>query len=331
MRLFLIFYLLSVWASKASSQSVTLQPANITYDDVTILMNTQYGQWADYNYVTFYNSSYQNIRISAHIHHHLQFIYFVNDQNAASHEININLPSNTSYRLKVTSKMQEGEPLVYNDLMGFDVTYGDGRTGYFELRVSAYFYNTLVTSSAKPDGYHFWGLNNTPRKIPGEHLPIKVYSNHLAMGVNSNWTQIIKKAIDTWNNAASTIELPNNFFEFTSNYSEAGLVIDWSGSGLPYNALGVAKLSESNPTYIMGVTMRPPGSDQYGRTAEILIQEMGHILGLEHSDYPNDLMNGTAHGHIHTDLAQVELTARDRQMLRWLYNRQNCIDILPQQ
>lgn len=331
MRQFLILYLVALMTFNASSQSVTLRTNIINYDDVTILMNTQYGNWANYKYVTFYNSAYQNIRITAHIHHHLQFIYFVDDQNTASHEININLPANSTYRLKVSSKLNEGDPIVYNDLMGFDVTYGDGRTGYFEIGVSAYFFNTVVTSNTKPDGYHFWGLNNVPRKIPNTQLPIKVYSNHLSMGVNSDWTQIIRKAIDTWNNAASSVNLPSKFFEYTSNYSEAGLVIDWSGAGLPNNALGVAKLSNTIPSYIMGVTMRPPGSDHYGRTAEVLIQEMGHILGLEHSDYQDDLMNGTAHGHIHTDLAQVELTARDRQMLRWLYNRQNCIDILPQQ
>lgn len=325
-----IFCISAMLTFPGSAQSVILRPNHITYDDVTILMNAQYGQWADYNYVTFYNSSYQDIRITAHIHHHLQFIYFVDDQNMASHEINITLPVNSTYRLKVTSKMQNGDPLVYNDLMGFDVTYGRGGTAYFEINVSAYFYNSLVTSNSRPDDYEFLGLNNVPRRIPNEYLPIKVYSNHLQMGVDNDWTQIIKKAIDTWNNAASTVELTNTLFEYTINYSQAGLFIDWSGSGLPYNALGVAKLSNSNPTYIMGITMRPPGSDHFGRTAEVLIQEMGHILGIGHSHYQDDLMNGTAHGHIHTDLAQVELTTRDRQMLRWLYNRQNCIDILPQ-
>ena len=328
---YLFFLCLSILTTATVyAQSVILQPNNINYDNVTILMHSRYGDWAGYKHVVFYNSSYQDIRITAHIHHHLQFIYFVDDQNIASHEININLPAGTHYSLNITSKMEQGESIVYNDMMGFDVAYGDGRTGYFEINVSAYFYNSLVTSTTKPEGYHYWGLNNIPRKIPNRHLPVKVYSNHLSMGVSNDWTQIIRKAIDTWNNAASSINLPKNFFEITNNYWEAGLTIDWSGGGLPANALGVAKLSESNPTYIMGVTMRPPGSDNFGRTAEVLIQEMGHILGLEHSDNEDDLMNGTAHGHIHSDLAQVELTLRDRQMLRWLYTYQNCIDILPQ-
>ncbi|MBX9852486.1 MAG: matrixin family metalloprotease [Cytophagaceae bacterium] len=160
-------------------------------------------------------------------------------------------------------------------------------------------------------------------------MPIKVYSNHLEMEVDNSWTEVIKKAINTWNNAGASVGLMNNFFEYTDNASEAGLLFDWSGEGLPANALGVARLTNSNPTYIAGIIMRPPGSEDFARTAEVLIQEMGHILGIEHSGYPDDIMNGTAHGHIHEDLDQVEITQRDRQMLRWLYSRENYIAIIP--
>lgn len=329
MKRLILLWVLVLLAARVGAQSVTFFPSSLQYDDDAVLLNARYGQWADYGYVTFVNQSGQHIIISGHVHHHLQFLYYVDDNNRADHQVTINLPTGASCRLRITAKLAQGDPLTYNDDLGFDVKYADNGSAYFEMRVSTYFYNREVTSDERPPGYHFWDLNGVPRRIPAQSLPVKVYSNHTALGVDDDWLETIKKALDTWNNAAVTAGLSNDFFVYTNRSSEAELVIDWSGTGLPSSALGVAKLSNSNPSYIMGVTMRPPGSEEHSRTAEVLIQEMGHILGLEHSDYRDDLMNGTAHGHIHTDLSQVELTVRDRQMLRWLYTRQNCIDILP--
>lgn len=75
--------------------------------------------------------------------------------------------------------------------------------------------------------------------------------------------------------------------------------------------------------------MLPPNSNNKLQTAEVLVQEMGHILRLEHSEHAADIMNAQAHPLHHDDLSQIKLTGRDRQMLQWLYAQSNYVPIVP--
>ncbi|PIB30757.1 matrixin family metalloprotease [Maribacter sp. 4G9] len=313
----------------ASSQSVEFYSDHYNYDKQTLLMEGNFGEWTNSEFVDFINQSGGTVNIRAHIHHHLTFIYFVNSENNADHNISINIPSGGKYTLRVISKLSGGSPTVYNDQLGFDLTYQDGRTAYFELNASAYFHSNEELVASRPSGYEYWGLNGYTRSLDRSYLPLKVYSNHLQFGVNESWSPIINKGIDTWNNAASSIGITSGFFELASSHQEADMTIDWSGHGLSGTTLGMATLTQSNPSKVVGITMRPPGSDNALRTAEVLIQEMGHILGLSHSDDPADLMNGKAHPLHHADLSKIQLTTRDRQMLYWLYSQSNSIPIIP--
>jgi len=314
----LFVILLLVYSFISTAQSVTFTSNRYSYDNKRLLMFGDFGKWTNRDHITFYNRSTYNITIAAHIHDELEFIYFVDDANKAGHQINIALPAGTSYTLDVIAKLEEGEPIIYNDKIGFDVTYSNNTTAYFEMDASAYFYsNSDVTtvSSSKPAGYDYIAVNGKPARWALSDLPLKIYSNHLQFGYAESYNAVLVKAVNTWNMAAKSIGLNVNFFEITNSPYSADVQMDWSGRFVPNGALGVAYPQRN----IIG--MLPLNRyDHIGAVGETLCQELCHLLGVEHSEVRYDIMNGTAHGHWH-DLSQIQITQRDRQMLKWLYSQ----------
>lgn len=307
------------------AQSVTFYSDHYNYDDKTLLMEGNFGDWTNSQYVEFINQSGGSVNIRAHIHHHLTFIYFVNSDNNADHDISVNIPSGHKYSLRVISKLSSGSPIVYNDQLGFDLTYQDGRTGYFELKASAYFHKntggTATTTFSKPSQYGYIGngyqevFNGKPMRWNKNDFPLTIYSNHRYYGYSDEYSAVVQKAINVWNNAGRSIGLTTNIFELTNIQSYADIKMDWSGQSVPQGALGVAMPGRN----LIG--MLPLGRyNGLGAAGETLIQELGHLLGPVHSHVRYDVMNGTAHGHWH-DLTEIELTDRDRQMLGWIYSQ----------
>lgn len=320
-----IFLLIALAGFSARAQSVAFYSDHYNYDNKTLMMEGNFGDWTNSQYVEFTNYSGGTVTISAHIHHHLTFIYFVDSQNNADHNISITIPSGSKYTLRVISKISGGSPTVYNDQLGFDLTYQDGRTAYFELKASAYFHiktgGSTSTSFSKPDHYGYIGygykevFGGKPMRWHKNDLPLTVYSNHASFGYSQEYSAVIQKAMNVWNNAGRSVGLATNIFELTNNQNYANIKMDWSGQSVPEGALGVAVPGRN----LIG--MLPLNRyNGLGATGETLIQELGHLLGPIHSGVRYDVMNGTAHGHWH-DLTQIELTERDRQMLGWIYSQ----------
>lgn len=302
------------------AQSVTFNTNRYYYDNKPLLMSGNFGEWTNRQYVRFYNQSPYSITIVAHIHHHLTFIYFVDDDNKADHEININIPAGSSYTLNVIAKLSSGDPIVYNDKLGFDVRYQNNATAYFELDASAYFYDNsdnTSTSFTRPVGYNYISVNGLPARWSISDLPLTIYSNHTQYGFSSDYNDVLEKAVNMWNAAGKSVGLNVNFFEVINSSSNADIQMDWSGMYVPNGALGVAYPQRN----IVGM-LPLHRYDHLGAAGETLCQELCHLLGVEHSNVKYDIMNGTAHGHWH-DLSQIQMTERDRQMLGWLYTRTN--------
>lgn len=308
-----------------NAQSVTFYSDHYNYDNETLLMEGNFGEWTNSQYVEFTNQSGGNVNIRAHIHHHLTFIYFVDSENNADQNISINIPSGRKYTLRVISKLSSGSPIVYNDQLGFDLTYQDGRTAYFELKASAYFHKknggSVSTSFSKPSQYGFIGygykevFSGKPMRWNKSDFPLTVYSNHQYYGFSKEYSAVVQKAMNVWNNAGRSIGISTNIFELTNNQNYADIKMDWSGQSVPQGALGVAMPGRN----LIG--MLPLNRyNGLGAAGETLIQELGHLLGPVHSHVRYDVMNGTAHGHWH-DLTEIELTERDRQMLGWIYSQ----------
>jgi len=308
-----------------NAQTVTFYSDSYNYDNETLLMEGNFGEWTNSEYVEFFNQSGGTVNIRAHIHHHLTFIYFVDSENNADHNISINIPSGRKYTLRVISKLSSGSPIVYNDQLGFDLTYQDGRTAYFELKASAYFHKNIggstSTSFSRPSQYGYIGygykevFSGKAMRWDKSDFPLTIYSNHTYFGYSKEYTAVVQKAINVWNNAGRSIGLTTNIFELTNNQNYADIKMDWSGQSVPQGALGVAMPGKN----LIG--MLPLNRyNGLGASGETLIQELGHLLGPVHSHVRYDVMNGTAHGHWH-DLTQIQLTERDRQMLGWVYSQ----------
>tara|TARA_R110002049_G_scaffold254242_2_gene429650 strand:- start:1346 stop:2380 length:1035 start_codon:yes stop_codon:yes gene_type:complete len=321
-----------------NAQSVTFYSDQISYDDETLLMKGNFGDWTNRQSVELVNRTGQNINIRTHLHHHLNFVYFVNSENTAKHNLEINIPSGGKYTLDVIAKLQTGKPIVYNDQLGFDIIYQDGRDAYFEINASAYFYNSNgggdSTSFSKPEGYGYTGLNGReihqgkPYRWNKSDFPLKVYSNHTSNGYSNEYTEIIQKAVSLWNVAGNSVGIGSDVFVLTNSLNNADVTMDWSGQMISEyirrtgkrNTLGLAN------AFTRKVGMWPLNiynnnfHKDLGNVGETLVQELGHLLGPIHSNTENDIMNGTAHGHWH-DLSQIELTNRDRRMLGWIYSR----------
>ena len=333
-KLQLTFLLLNICVL-VNAQSVTFYPnQKISYDKKPLLMNGEIGKWTNHQYVEFNNRSGNSINIRAHLHHHLDFIYFLISDNNADNNIEINIPSGGRYTLEVIAKLSKGDPIVYNDLLGFDITYQNHQKKYFEISASAYFYNTngsSASSFSKPQGYGYIGLGEVeifsgkPMRWNKSDFPLTVYSNHTSYGFSNDYYKIIQKAMNMWNNVGKSIGLSSDIFRLTNDYRSADIKMDWSGQVLintrKQNILGVAIPSQN----VVGMWPLQTYYNRFnlkvGNVGETLVQELGHLLGPVHSHVRNDIMNGQAHNHWHEDLSQIEITERDRQMLGWIYSR----------
>ncbi len=172
----------------------------------------------------------------------------------------------------------------------------------------------------RPADYEMWTTESGRlRRVRTVDLPLRVYSN------DRSQKRLVERAITVWNQAGATVGMSREFFREVDDPGKADFTIDWSGRGLPDNAAGIARLGSGS--VIRGIALRKNAADT--KLAEVLLQELGHILGLEHSGNRDDIMAPTVHAHRHASIAYVELTTRDVSALWWLYNQTDYVAIVP--
>jgi len=122
-------------------------------------------------------------------------------------------------------------------------------------------------------------------------------------------------AIDTWDNVI--VGIPD-VFNHETDYDSADIIVRWETMSID----GYTRATEyEDHVAIHKIAL----SDQIGDPASaalIMGHELGHVLGLNLSGVPGDLM------HSHVDPQKTTLTQRDRDMINWLYSRENYIPIL---
>lgn len=312
------------FAFRLPAQAITFYGGDsATWDGKTLSIVGTVGTSTPYKYLTFTNRSVYRMKIKVHTHSDWDFIVFMDDQGDTGNRITITLSPNSTYRLRVHGYRASGMNGAYNDDLGLDVAclYANGQTqssGYFEYPVSAYFRSAKASGSSatgfsKPANYNYIEINDLPARWNVSSLPLKVYSNHRRFGYGADYDKVVNRALLIWNNVAESIGLPSGFFQLVEDASQATISMDWSGRYVPRGALGIAKPGEK----FVGMLPLQRYNNE-GQAAEVLLQEMCHLLGVEHSGVEDDIMHGTAHSHGH-ELSEVGITDRDRQMLGWLY------------
>jgi hypothetical protein len=331
--LFLTLLLIGILAS---AQSITFNRQTIEWDDQALVLESQIGKTSTYKNIHLRNRTPGKVTAKLHTHSPLNFVWFTANDGEHYNDVTITLGPNESAALDAFIYLKTGAPKIYNEDLGFDIYYNDKHVGYVEMDLTAYFYSPSsgggnAGTASRPPGYEAWTpLGSTPMRPKTSDLPLKVYSNHASYIHSNDFEKTVRRSINIWNAAGKSIGLGKNIFKLTASPSNADFDIDWSGRGLPSGALGAAKLAgcNSRQCYIDGISMLPPTTRNLGQTCEILIQELGHLLGLGHSGSRDDIMNGSAHGHWH-DLSEVDITARDRQMLQWLFSLTNYVPLRP--
>ncbi len=135
-------------------------------------------------------------------------------------------------------------------------------------------------------------------------------------------------ALVIWNAEGSRLGLGELFLP-ASSPEEAQLIVDWSGSGLPSDkAAGVFWDINLGYKRVLKITIEGGFRVPDGNKAQILLQEFGHVLGLDHSQDRDDVMYEVMHTRRLRRMTDARLTHRDRAALEWLYSQDETIPIL---
>lgn len=181
----------------------------------------------------------------------------------------------------------------------------------------------LVTPVAgQPGGYDFIRHNGKVVRHSPQSLPWRVYVN------DHRYYKATLHALRTWNTEGHRLGLPD-LFAPVDNLTDADMVMDWTGQGLPPDKAGGVWWSfTSDGVRISKFVMDPYHQVPEGNRAQILLQELGHALGLGDSSHRGDVMYPFMHTKRYRRVKDAALSARDKQAFRWLYSQSRYAPIL---
>lgn len=174
---------------------------------------------------------------------------------------------------------------------------------------------------AQPSGFEFVEYRGQVVRHPASDFPWKIYvSDH-------RYYDATLHAIRAWNAAGYELGYPD-IFAPVDNRIDADTVMDYSGEGLPGDkAAGVWWKFDSDGARITRFVVDPSYVVPNGNRAQILLQELGHILGLDHSKDPGDIMFAVGDRHRHKSVSEAKLSYRDKEAFRWLYSQQQFLPV----
>lgn len=168
------------------------------------------------------------------------------------------------------------------------------------------------------ENYGCMSSGGYPCRFPSDMLPLRVYSPL------PERREIVGKSIALWN-AAGQRALKCNFFRQVTEPEMAQIRIDWTGAKVPEGSGGVTPFQVYSSRVQVGEIsiLNKPQFSQADLGA-ILSHELGHALGLDHSNQPADLMYSA---HTVNSSHGDTLTQRDAWMLGWLYSQKSAIPL----
>lgn len=173
-----------------------------------------------------------------------------------------------------------------------------------------------------PEGYRVSRQFGKPCRIDTLAFPWRVASS------DTRFSSVVEHAVATWNAESLRLGL-GQFFKFSQTPESAQLVIDWSGQDLPGDKAG-GVFWDANLGYkrVLKVSMDGGHRVPQGNRAEILMQELGHVLGLGDSSEPSDIMYPIMRTRRLARVSRAGLSQRDKAAITWLYSQPEWVPIL---
>ncbi len=314
-------------------QTVEFFPAEVRGLEKTFSLSGTAGQSTQAKNLWLHNRTAQTLRVYARPHVEYGALYFTNGSKT-SHDFSLQLAPGVKGALQLFGYLMDSATARncagYLALAATPVNAdgSDGTTRTVKLPVAVNFKGPQALPGRKPappvgaarwnkpDRYEAVMQEGLPMRRHLRHLPLKVYSDHVHTGdTATQYALVMRRAVEVWNAVGRENGLDRDFFKIVEQSGGADIRVDWTGKRLLPNSQGTAYPSDG----LIG--MMPLGRyGGSGNAAETLLQELCHMLGVSHSEMRADIMFPGAHTH-NPDLAKLTVTARDKQMLDWLYQQ----------
>lgn len=162
---------------------------------------------------------------------------------------------------------------------------------------------------SKPSGYDYIAVGNQSMRLDPASLPLTINPG------SSEHTQTVQKAVDLWNSAGlGTL--------FALTHGQADITVDWSGRGLSAGSRAETRMKTSSRVVVpVDIRVKQGGRSRY-ELARVMTHELGHVLGLDHSNQRSDIMY-RSEGN-----GDLILSERDVRMVRWLYSQTDYVPVV---